>query len=98
VANNIQPDSKRSVAIAMLISIANASGLAASQIYPSYDAPRYIMGNAISLGSEFIALLCVGLLYVLLKWRMREKERLLAEGKDSNGKQGDMALDFKYVF
>ncbi|KAH8171214.1 major facilitator superfamily protein [Sarocladium implicatum] len=98
VANNIQPESKRSVAIAMLISIANASGLAASQIYPSYDAPRYIMGNAISLGSEFIALACVGLIYALLKWRMREKNRLLAEGKESNGKQGDMALDFEYVF
>lgn len=82
----------------MVISIANASGLAASQIYPSYDAPRYIMGNAISLGSEVIALLCVGLIYVLLKWRMRQKERLLAQGQESNGKKGDMALDFKYVF
>ncbi|KAK0385596.1 hypothetical protein NLU13_6773 [Sarocladium strictum] len=98
VSNNIQPDSKRSIAIAMVISIANASGLAASQIYPSYDAPRYIMGNAISLGSEVIALLCVGLIYVLLKWRMRQKERLLAQGQESNGKKGDMALDFKYVF
>lgn len=98
VANNIQPESKRSVAIAMLISIANASGLAASQIYPSYDAPRYIMGNAISLGGEVIALLCVGLIYVLLKWRMRQKDRQLAEGKESNGRQGDLALDFKYVF
>ena len=56
------------------------------------------MGNAISLGSEFIALACVGLIYLLLKWRMREKNRLLAEGKEYNGKQGDMALDFKYVF
>jgi hypothetical protein len=56
------------------------------------------MGNAISLGGEVIALLCVGLIYILLKWRMRQKQRLLAEGKESNGKQGDMALDFKYVF
>lgn len=98
MANNIRPDAKRSVAIALVVSIANSSGLAASQIYPSYDAPRYIMGNAISLGSEFIALACVGLIYLLLKWRMREKNRLLAEGKEYNGKQGDMALDFKYVF
>jgi hypothetical protein len=29
---------------------------------------------------------------------MRQKERLLAEGKESNGKQGDQSLDFKYVF
>lgn len=98
VANNIQPDYKRSVAIAMLISIANASGLAASQIYPVYDAPRYIKGNAISLGGEVIALLCVGLIYALLKYRMRQKERLLAEGQETNGKEGDRGLHFQYVF
>lgn len=98
VSNNIQPDYKRSIAIAMLISLANASGMAASQIYPVYDAPRYIMGNAVSLGGEVIALVCIGLIYALLKWRMRRKERLLAEGKESNGKEGDQALHFKYVF
>ncbi|KAI8238970.1 putative transporter [Colletotrichum sp. SAR 10_96] len=98
VSNNIQPDYKRSVSIAMLISLANASGMAASQIYPSYDAPRYIMGNAVSLGGEVIALICIGLIYALLKWRMRRKERLLAEGKESNGKKGDQALHFQYVF
>lgn len=82
----------------MLISLANASGLASSQIYPIYDAPRYIMGNAISLGGEVIALVCVGLIYVLLQWRMRQKQRLLAEGHESNGKEGDRALHFQYVF
>ncbi|KAF4462009.1 allantoate transport [Fusarium albosuccineum] len=98
VSNNIQPDYKRSVAISMLISIGNASGMAASQIYPIQDAPRYIMGNAISLGGEVIALFCIGLIYALLKYRMRQKDRLLAEGKESNGKKGDQGLEFRYVF
>lgn len=98
MSNNIQPDYKRSVAISMLISIGNASGLAASQIYPISDAPRYIMGNAISLGGEVIALLCIGLLYALLKYRMRQKERMLAEGLESNGMEDDRGLGFKYVF
>ncbi|RSL53522.1 hypothetical protein CEP51_014878 [Fusarium floridanum] len=98
VSNNIQPDYKRSVAISMLISIGNASGLAASQIYPISDAPRYIMGNAISLGGEVIALFCIGLLYALLKYRMRQKERMLAEGSESNGMEDDRGLGFKYVF
>lgn len=84
--------------LAILISLANASGMAASQIYPSYDAPRYVMGNAISLGGETIALLSVGLVYLLLKWRMRQKRRLLAEGKETNGKQDDRGLNFDYVF
>jgi len=98
VSNNIQPDYKRSVAISMLISIGNASGLAASQIYPISDAPRYIMGNAVSLGGEVIALLCIGLLYALLKYRMRQKERMLAQGLESNGMEDDRGLGFKYVF
>ncbi|KAF9770567.1 hypothetical protein IL306_011875 [Fusarium sp. DS 682] len=98
VSNNMQPDYKRSVAISMLISLANASGMAASQIYPIKDAPRYVMGNAISLGGEVLALVCVGLIYALLKYRMRQKEKLIAEGKDSNGKEGDQSLEFKYVF
>lgn len=82
----------------MLISIGNASGLAASQIYPIGDAPRYIMGNAISLGGEVIALICIGLLYALLKYRMRQKERMLAEGLETNGMEDDRGLGFKYVF
>lgn len=98
VSNNIQPDYKRSVAISMLLSIGNASGMAASQVYPERDAPRYIMGNAISLGGYVIALLCVGLIYALLKHRMRQKERLLAEGQESNGKEDDRGLRFTYVF
>ena len=98
VSNNTHPDSKRSVAIAILISLGNASGLASSQIYPITDAPRYVMGNAISLGGESVALLCVGLLYVLLRYRMRQKERARAEGEESNGKEGDQGLHFDYVF
>ncbi|KAK7423496.1 hypothetical protein QQX98_000953 [Neonectria punicea] len=98
VSNNIRPDYKRSVAISVVISIANASGMAASQIYPIKDAPRYIMGNAVSLGGEVIALISIGFIYMLLKYRMRQKDRLLAEGKDSNGKEGDQSLGFKYVF
>jgi hypothetical protein len=98
ISNNVQPDYKRSVAIATIISIGNASGMAASQIYPIGDAPRYVTGNAISLGGEVIALVCIGLIYGLLKWRMRQKEKALARGDDSNGKEGDQSLEFKYVF
>lgn len=94
----MHPDYKRSVAISLVISIGNASGIAASQIYPVKDAPRYIMGNAVSLGGEVVALCAVGMLYALLRYRMRNKNRLLAEGKETNGKEGDRALGFNYVF
>lgn len=98
LSNNTHPDYKRSIAISIVLSVGNASGMAASQIYPSKDEPRYIMGNAVSLGGDVIALFCVGLMYVLFKYRMREKERLLAEGHTSNGKEDDRGLGFKYVF
>lgn len=94
----MHPSYKRSVAISLVISVGNASGLAASQIYPASDGPRYIMGNAISLGAESLSLIGVGLIYLLLKYRMKQKNKLIAEGKESNGKEGDGALEFKYVF
>lgn len=81
----------------MVVSIGNASGLAASQIYPSRDAPRYIAGNSISLGFETLALVCVGLIYLLLQHRTRQKQKLISQGVESNGKMGDQALDFHYV-
>ena len=71
--------------------------MAASQIYPIDDAPRYIVGNSLSLGFEVLALLSVGAIYMLLKHRTKQKEKLLSEGVESNGKQGDQSLDFKYV-
>lgn len=98
MSNNIHPDYKRSVAIAVVISIGNAAGLAASQIYPIQDQPRYLLGNSLSLGFEALALAVPGLIYILLKRRTREKQRLISEGATSNGKVGDQSLDFEYVF
>ena len=51
VSNNIKPEHKRSAALPFLISIANVSGVAASQVYPDYSAPRYAMCAPDKLGS-----------------------------------------------
>ncbi|KND86654.1 putative transporter [Tolypocladium ophioglossoides CBS 100239] len=98
VSNNIHPAYKRSVAIAVVISIGNAAGLAASQMYPNKDGPRYLLGNSLSLGFEALALLSVGLITLLLTYRMRQKKGLQDEGIETNGKEGDQSLEFKYVF
>ncbi|KAM3456209.1 hypothetical protein MY3296_001806 [Beauveria thailandica] len=84
VSNNIHPDYKRSVAIAMVVSIGNAAGLAASQIYPIGDAPRYLVGNSLSLGFESLALACVALIYMLLRYRTGQKKKLIGQGIESN--------------
>ncbi|KAG7052911.1 hypothetical protein JMJ77_0000007 [Colletotrichum scovillei] len=69
VTNNLPNDHVRSIGIPLLISIANASGIPSSQIYPKKDSPRYIMGNAVSLAMEAIALIAVGLIYLLVRRR-----------------------------
>jgi MFS family permease len=97
-SSNISPDHKRSVALPIAASIANISGVLSGQIYPKTDAPRYIPGNSISLGLEFLALLGVGAICLLLKWRMARKKKALDEGQQSNDTDGDHSLDFKYHF
>ncbi len=97
VSNNLKPDYKRSVGIPLFASLANVSGLISSQIYPANSGPRYTMGNAVSLGMEFTAMLGIVAIYLLLRHRNNEKEKLIAQGATDNGKQGDRALEFKYI-
>ncbi|KIY02621.1 uncharacterized protein Z520_01086 [Fonsecaea multimorphosa CBS 102226] len=97
ITSNLAPDYKRSIGIPLAASIANISGVLSGQIYPATDAPRYISGNAVSLGLEFVALCGVVITYCLLKWRNARKEQLLASGVESNGKEGDASLEFRYV-
>lgn len=85
------------MAISVVISIGNCAGLVASQIYPIQDAPRYVKGNAISLGTECVALFGVGLIYLLLKYRTKAKAQLIAAGAETNGKEGDQSLEFDYI-
>lgn len=96
-STNVSPDHKRSVGLPLAASIANISGVLSGQIYPVTDAPRYISGNAVSLGLEFVALCGVGVITLLLKWRMAMKEKALEEGKEDVG-EGDAALEFQYSF
>lgn len=96
-STNVSPDHKRSVGLAIVASIANVSGVLSGQIYPPADAPRYIPGNAVSLGLECVSLIGVAIIFTLLKWKMASKKKAIHEGKEST-KEGDGALDFVYSF
>ncbi|KAB5554329.1 high-affinity nicotinic acid transporter [Coniochaeta sp. 2T2.1] len=96
-STNISPDFKRSVALPLAASIANVSGLLSGQIYPAKDSPRYISGNAVSLGLEFVALVGVAVIVLLLKWRIAKKDKALQDGNGGE-REGDSALDFRYSF
>ncbi|KAL2206340.1 MFS general substrate transporter [Sarocladium strictum] len=97
VSNNVKPDHKRSAALPLFISIANVSGVAASQVYPAFTAPRYILGNAISLGMEFLAACGIVVIWFILRRRNQVKAKQVAEGITDNGEAGDKSLDFKYI-
>ncbi|KAL5343216.1 major facilitator superfamily domain-containing protein [Aspergillus crustosus] len=98
VSNNLAPDYKRAVGVPLFTSLANISGAISSQIYPSWDGPRYVMGNSVSLGMESIACFGVVFVYFLLKKRDQKKEKLLAQGVENNGYLGeDRGLDFRYT-
>lgn len=97
ISGNLAPDYKRSVGIPLAATIANISGILSGQIYPATDGPRYISGNAVSLGLEFVALCGVVSIYCLLRWRNNRKEKLLAQGVSNDGREGDASLEFRYV-
>lgn len=97
ISTNIAPDYKRSIALPLFISIANLSGIVASQIYPASGAPRYVSGNSVSLAMSCMALIFVCAVYFLLRSRNNKKAKLIAEGATDNGMPGDRALDFEYT-
>lgn len=97
ITSNVAPDYKRSIAIPLAATIANVSGILSGQIYPTADAPRYINGNAVSLGLECVAFCGVVVIHFLLRWRNSQKEKKLARGESDHGKEGDASLEFRYV-
>lgn len=97
VTTNLAPDYKRSAGTAIFTSLSGIASIIAPQLYPSKDAPRYQVGNGVSMAFEAVACCNVVFVYFLLKRRNLEKERNLADGETTNGKEGDRALDFKYA-
>lgn len=97
-SNNIYPNNKRSVALPLILSIANLSGIAASQVYPNNTAPRFIMGNAVSLAMEFTGGCGIAIIWFILKRRNKAKAKQIAEGVTDNGRVDDKSLDFEYMF
>lgn len=97
VSNNLAPDSKRTVAMPLVLSFTLVSGVMSSQIYPTKDAPRYMMGNAISLSGTVAAFLAASGLWIIWRRRNARKNKLIAEGATENGYEDDRAIGFKYA-
>lgn len=97
MATNLVPDYKRSVGLPIFCSIGNCSGFVAGQLYPASQGPRYVMGNSISAGLEAVSVVFIALTWLLLRRRNAQKEKMIGEGATTNGLEGDLALDFKYI-
>ncbi|KIM99824.1 hypothetical protein OIDMADRAFT_126093 [Oidiodendron maius Zn] len=95
--NTFSPDSKRAIGMPLAYSIADASSLVSSQLYPSPQGPRYIQGNAVSAGLTAVAGVLYGACWLLLRRRNAKKAKLIAEGATTNGLEGDMSLDSMYI-
>lgn len=78
-------------------SIGNISNLLSSQLYPTQQGPRYVVGNAVSAGLTVVAAFLYGACWLLLRMRNQKKEKMIAEGATTNGLEGDMSLDTMYI-
>jgi hypothetical protein len=96
---NCAPDGKRAASLGIHLGLANIGGIIAGQIYPSNDAPRYLMGHGWSLASIAVAWIGWWLLFWIYKRREAEKDRMIAAGITvEQDEWTDRAPDFRYQF
>lgn len=70
---------KRAVGVAMISNIGNISGALASTIYKDDDAPQYVRGHAVCLGTcAAVSIMCIALKYTL-KYINKRRDRLTPE-------------------
>ncbi|KAF4121438.1 nicotinic acid transporter [Geosmithia morbida] len=78
LSNNNPRYGKRAVASGLQLTIGNSAGIPAPFLYPTGDAPRYVMGHAISM-----SLVTMSAIIYLLFWAFfRNKNKRKMEGKE----------------
>lgn len=79
LGNNLAPTWKRSVGIALGISLANSGGIVGSNIYIAKQAPRYWLGYGFSLGCVVVAILATFTLRFAYKSANRARDKMSEE-------------------
>jgi len=106
LANNLGGRYKRSVGMALQITVGNLGGAVATIIFRTQDEPRYLLGHGLEI--MFISIGIVTLLITVFTYKRinarRDHEELLdqqqaAEPKKAGGAEhvGDRALSFRYT-
>lgn len=84
LGNNLAPTWKRSVGIALGISLANAGGIVGSNIYIAKQAPRYWLGYGFSLGCVIVAILATFTLRFAYKSANKARDKMSEESIRAN--------------
>jgi hypothetical protein len=87
LGNNLAPTWKRSVGIALGISLANAGGLVGSNIYIEEQAPRYWTGYGFCFGILLTAILAT--LVLRFAYKRANKQRDLMNEADIRAKYSE---------
>ncbi|KAH8691043.1 MFS transporter [Phaeosphaeriaceae sp. PMI808] len=92
---NIAPHYRRAAAIGIQLSMGNAAGIVAGQIYRKSP---YVLGNAFSVGALGLSQVLVAIKYFYIRSCNAKKAKIATgERKDTRKvKTGDWELDFKY--
>ncbi|KAK9685579.1 hypothetical protein K7432_015452 [Basidiobolus ranarum] len=103
-ANNIPQPSRRAVAVGLIVSMSNAAGFLASNIYRNQDKPRYVFGHVVCASFAFIGCTLTVLLSAYLKRENRRRDKIQGiavklQGVDASELQdhGDENVAYRYV-
>jgi hypothetical protein len=100
ISNNVAPHYVRAVAVGMVISIANVSAFLGTFIYLSRDAPKYVLGHAVSLGALVITVILAVAQVLYLHWENKKRDRGERDerlGQENEGRLGHRHPNFRYT-
>ncbi|KAH0588802.1 hypothetical protein H2248_004602 [Termitomyces sp. 'cryptogamus'] len=76
-SNNVVSQSKKSVQSALTVSMGGLGGIVASTVYRAEDAPRYLPGLGVTMGTQGLLILLVGITHI----HFRHLNRISREGR-----------------
>ena len=89
-ANNIRGQWKRAFCSATLVGMGAIGGIVGSTVFRSQDAPKYIPGISVAMGSQVLTLMLVGLLTLSFRVKNRKAD---TQGIALEGSEG-----FRYTY
>lgn len=89
---NVSGQTKRAIATAMQISIGNVGAVVGTQLYRTFDGPRFIVGHSFALGYLLANIIVVTILAIVLR-KENEKRALIAEEIKNVGEVSDWRGD-----